>query len=110
MCTPACAALSIRNARTPEPVVPQVVLLPALPLVLLPALRLMLLLVLPAQLLALRALDPVALLLVLLPALLHWSNLALWHGPAPKPVTSADARPSCVDARPDIGDGPAMMR
>ena len=60
MCTPACAAQPIRNARTPEPVVPLVVLLPALPLVLLPALRLMLLLVLPALLLALRAPDPVA--------------------------------------------------
>ena len=40
--------------------------------------------------------------------LLHESNLALWHWPAPKPVTSAEARPSCVDARPDTGDGPTI--
>ena len=60
MCTTASTAPSGCNARTKNPVVPLVVLLPALPLVLLPALRLMLLLVLPALLLALRAPDPVA--------------------------------------------------
>ena len=39
-----------------------------------------------------------------------WSNLALWRRPAPKPVTSADARPWCADARPETGDGPKPSR
>ena len=68
MCTPACKAAGLCNARTalPDPVVPLVVLLPAQPLVLLPALRLVLLLsalrlvLLLALLLGLRASEPVA--------------------------------------------------
>ena len=88
-CTPTCAAQAIRNARTgartPEPVVPLLVLLPALPLVLLPALRLVLLLSpLPAPP---GLLGEPALLLVVLPALRQVLLLALLRGlRAPEPV------------------------